>query len=253
MELPLTYRSQAHPAIAFSRQCTECELGKNCAVGGAGPDRLSEIKLIVVSDHPGHYEQECGYPFFDNAEQRRPRYNRKTGQTSLEGWKNAGALLRDQLGQQFGLDTYRHCWLTNAVKCDPGKNKIKDKNAKTCALKWFCQEMAILDEAAPEVPILFAGSYAYKAIAYIDKELSLKLGTSLRAHRLTNHWRWRAHPLVFTYNPAAVAKSEPRIETEIGLTLNQTYKVNKVQPLPPLVGSPQWMFARDLEMLRPFL
>jgi hypothetical protein len=242
-----------HPFIKGDRTCRDCTLGKGCCIPGAGPDDLREIRLVVLSDHPGYFEQQVGYPMYDNAEERKPKYNRKTGKTSLEGWKNAGGLIRSTLEFMYGLDTYRQVWMTNALKCDPEKEKVKDKHLKACAFKWLQNELLTIDSFQPEVPILIAGNDAFKSLTYLDKELGNKLGTGLRQHRRTSNQRWRGHPLIFTYNPAAVARSEARIETEIGLTLNQTYKVNKVQALPTTIGSPLWMFLRDLEMLEPFL
>lgn len=59
--------------IPFNTHCQNCEIGRfkcngnnHYAVGGAGPQDLSQVKLIIISDHPGAYEEKYGYPFVHN-------------------------------------------------------------------------------------------------------------------------------------------------------------------------------------------
>lgn len=252
--LPTTYRegTEYHPFIKFSRTCTACYLGEGFAVGGAGPDDLTDVKLIVVSDHIGAYERKVDYPFYDNDSDRQPRRQRNRRQTVL-GFRNAGSMLRYVLSAQFGLDTYNEVYLTNAIKCEPTKQKADEKHAKVCVRTWLLNEFATLDLYAPTAPVLIAGNMAFRGLKYLQPELANSLGKSLHVCRRTNHHRLNDHPLVFTVNPAVPARAEFRIERQVSVNSANKYQVDSVEVLSPLPGSPVWAFYQDIELLRPFL
>jgi uracil-DNA glycosylase family 4 len=249
--LPNTYNGNQHPLLKFNKECNACALGKGCAVGGAGPDDFNNLKLVVISDSIGEYESLAGYPMYDNYKERMPKYNKKTKRHSLPGWKNAGATLREYLSTLFGLNTYTQVWITNAVKCSPQEIKVSDIHIKSCNF-WLKEELELIDYIKPEVPILIAGTSALKAIHRIDP--ALKPFKSLRVTR-RQVLHWRLHPIVTTVNPAVIGRSEARIESpgSVGLTPQNTYKINAVDLFPALIGSPAWNFSQDLELLRPFI
>lgn len=253
--LPLSYRGENFPRSPnpFNRECDACSLSCKEAVGGVGPDNFNDIKLIVISDYVGAYELKCGYPMYENDKERAPKTDRFGVPRSLPGWKNAGALLRSSLNELYGLDTYNDCYITNALKCDPKSVKPTAKHIKVCVIQWLLDELAMLDEQCPSVPILVAGTQAFNALKMIDSTLNKELTGGLQKYRRTNHYRLKQHPLVFTFNPAAVARNEGRIETDIQRQHNFRVKVTEVQQLPVFVGSPLWHFKRDLMMLDQFL
>jgi hypothetical protein len=257
--LPTSYQegSEKHPIIQplikFDRTCKSCTLSCSEATFGAGPDDLSQVRLIVISDFSGAYEQENNMPFWPNDEKRKPKRIKKTGRYSVEGFRNAGSMLRYTLNRMFGLDTYSDCWMTNVIKCNPKDTKPTEKHAKICTDKWLKNELAILDRYVPDVPVLIAGGIAFKGLKYAFPELGNALPKGLSDYRRTNHTRLGEHPLVFTTNPAPVARSEFRVETTIGLDEDQIYRIDEVHTIEPIVGSPPWHFERDLEFLRPFL
>jgi hypothetical protein len=267
---PTTYQngSDKHELIKFSRGCKACELHKHCLVeaddssykdrkyryvgpvGGSGPDDLTQIKLIIISEYNGAYELSCNYPFYSNEEEIKPKLNRKTGYRSLLGYRNAGNLIRYMLETMYGLDTYTQVWCTTAIKCSPGPVKAQEKHVKVCSETWLKNEISILDEYAPTVPILVLGNLAFKGLQALKTELP----KSLQEARHTNSWLLNQHPLVFSFNPTAVAKNEFRIETELSLDSNGSIITRSVAPIErQFPGTPYWFFEKDLLYLQDFL
>ncbi len=254
------YTGQQHPKIHFDPKCEACALGKGGseetpAVGPGGPNDLTKVKLIVISDHPGYYEMKHGYPFYSNDGERVPKQDRNGRPTSLEGWRNAGSLMRTSLEQMYQLDTYQEVWFTNAIRCDPGKEKkIGAPHLRACTSTWTINELSYLDEAVPNAPILIAGSEAFKSIEYWATEFfrELKKLGGLSACRRRDDLFWKRHPVVFTYNPASICRNEARIEEDF-IQRGSILKVKAVRPLPVFIGSPLWMFANDLKFLDKFI
>lgn len=242
-----SYNRLPHPLISFDRSCKDCTLGnsnttdKTKCVGGAGPNDLSLVKLIIISDHPGFYEQQRGMPFVNN----QIKYKGDSSEKFNE-WLNAGALLRMTLSNMFNLNTYNDCYMTNVIKCEPGKNLISNVHIKTC-VKYLKQELNILDYHCPTAPILIAGNKAFKSFKQICSDLqSSKFG--LQDCRRRTGLVYNQHPLVFTVNPASCCKTTFRIETDIYKYDDLIYIPTK-KDYPILVGSPIWMWLRDLELL----
>lgn len=251
---PSSYKlgSDKHPLIPFDRKCKGCRLTTDAAVNGGGPDDLTAVRLIVISDYTGHYETEENYPMYSN-DPNRARRKLKTGRYSLEGLRNAGSVLRYTLKLLFNLDTYEDCWITNAIKCDPKRNTPTESDVKDCVTHWLNQELEIVSEYAPTAPILIAGRLAFKSLKTLDPALGKTL-TNLKESRKTSHHRLGEHPLVFTFNPAPVAKSAFRVETDLRIDTDDCLDVTNLRTIePPLIGSAEWDFRNDLEYLRPFL
>lgn len=265
-ELPPTYNKYPHPVIRQDKDCSLCQLGKdrqrrnyekdlerqegkrnvkpnNYCVGGAGPDDLSHVKLIVISDYPGYYEsqEDVLYPMYESAslESR----NRK----GLLESQNAGACLRNILRHKFNLDTYNDCWFTNAVRCDPTHTEVLEaKHLKPCIYKWLVNDLVEIDKVIPTVPILLAGKHAFRAFRIMYNWTD----------RSQNNYRRKVtyagrHPVVVTINPAGPAKSMAKIESEVSMRGN-TIIVTRNEWLSPLVGSPIWHFVEDLKLLKEF-
>jgi hypothetical protein len=205
------------------------------------------VRLILISDYPGHYESEDNIPFVSNDVKRQPQVSR--GKVSLLGFRNAGSAIRYYL-EELRLDTFTEVWMTNAVRCDPEGKSIPDKHLKACVSSWLSNDLRVLDQYVPDVPILIAGSVAFRALQLLDARFK-KL--KLRNCRRTNNYRLGLHPLVFTYNPVAVGRSEMRVESDIELDAYNQYKVREVRTLPELPGSPVWQFRRDLGYLKDLL
>jgi len=255
--MPKTYDGLSHPSIKFEPTCKNCSLGHPTeakAIRGSGPDDISKVKLIVLSDYPGYYEAKAGYNQYPNDEERQPKYNPRTRQTTLEGWRNSGSFIRNVLETYFRLDTYEQVWFTNVLKCPLENQTATDKHIRICTTSWLVQEIAAITKVAPNIPILVAGTVAYKGIKFLDPELNRTLPSSLPDARRTTSFRYQGHPLVFTYNPAAVSKGECRVETEVGVIRNtDDYVVTATKPIPILTGSPIWMFLKDIEPLTMYL
>lgn len=248
MSRSATYRGEPHALIPFDRNCQNCDLHSseaNQCVGGAGPDDLNQVKLILVSDYIGHYEKQMGFPMATNEEKR------QESKSPVKPRRNAGGMMRLLLDLAFGLDTYNEVWTTNALKCDPGK-KDYSKAIASCSLKWLQQELLVLDQFVPAVPILAAGKVAHAAISLLYPEANLP--NSLQDCRRRGDLRAGDHPLCFTSNPAGAAKSEPRLVTRVGRTKSGKAKVLECHDWwPPLEGSPIWHTCQDLRLLVDYL
>lgn len=273
-EITTTYHSDGHPIIGLDKHCVACTLGENnvahnerhegeekftphYAIPGAGPLDLDKVRLIVISDYPGHYETQSQEPMFDitriREERKKNRYQ-KTGEGILHS-RNAGCILRMSLNLMYGIDTYEECWITNALKCNPVKvTPHETKHLKVCALKWLSKELYYIDQFKPYIPILIAGNQAFKAMKYIykDKENLLK-EYGLQGCRRRTDIKLGEHPAIFTFNPAVAARSEPRIETAIRENKGKTYITTNDWLYPLLPGSPLHKFIGDLSLLNPYL
>jgi uracil-DNA glycosylase len=177
---------------------------------------------------------------YSNEQDRMPSIKK-----SLLGWQTAGALLRTELTRMYGLDTYTYCYITNIIKCNNREVTITDIHLTSCIRQWFIKEMDILDQYVPSVPILVAGSAAIKGLTNLDAETRAsydKITIAALRGDLTHYYK--KHPLVFTINPVAVANCIMRLEVH--------NNCNKAMELKPLVGSPLWLFRKDLAHLRQY-
>lgn len=263
----MTYcKSGEHPLIKHNINCELCALGKNrirhnevhiedenvptqYSVGGAGPDDLSKIKLIVISDLVGHYECMSNEPMHDISQDREER---KRG---LLQPLNAGAFMRMSLSLMYGLDTYNDCYITNAIKCNPNQLKpLENTHMRPCASAWLNSELHILDKYAPEVPILCAGSMAFKALCFIYKDEAKRIGAIKHNNcRRRKDLKLGGHPLVVTFNPAVAARSMPKIETTVKETKSGITPTRNEWLFPQLPGSPVDRFIKDLYPLAQYL
>jgi hypothetical protein len=214
------------------------------SVGGAGPDDLTKVRLIVISDYPGIYESQYRYPMVDITETRNERKNNGL----LYPW-NAGAFLRKYLSHEFKLNTYDDCWFTNAVRCDPGKlSVIETTHMKPCIQHWLKNELLILDEHCPRSPILIAGTYAFRAL---NRIYSLP-GDLQSLRRRSDLLLPNGRPYVCTINPATPARAMPKIESHSRLVKGRSIVQRNVW-LPPIIGSPVWHYIEDLKCLKPLI
>lgn len=261
MERPASYNKQPHPLIPFDKACTKCVAGKNrerynkdykkkdVAVGGAGPDDLTQVKLIVISDHPGHYEssKDTAYPMVDRREFQ-PEYKK-----GLLTPYNAGAMIRMSLELMYNLDTYEEVYFTNVFKCNPYKNKpLFNQQVKPCINYWLNPEMQVLSNSLPAVPILVAGNLAFKGLQFYFKNSYIS-SLTLSSCRRKKGLLLDQHPAVFTINPAGVARSWPKIETQARIGKGSKTYIQHNEKLPILEGSPIKRFIDDLKLLSPYL
>lgn len=238
--------------IPIDPNCQACTLSNGKAVSGYGPEDLSQVKLIVISDYPGAYETEFGWPQVPNAWVLAQREK----QRRLPPISNSGGFLRASIEKLFGLDTFTQVWMTNAFRCDPNfegrKGKPTERQLGHCATAWNRAEFEQLDRVCPEVPILAAGSWALKLVraVYKDQAPLGSIDNLLRAPGLLAG----THPLVCTYNPATYARSQAQIETTVSVN-RRTHlcEIKSVRPLADFVYSPANLYEGDLAELKQFL
>lgn len=259
-------KSTEHPIIQHDKDCTHCALGHNrvrhnqvhaeeekfipqFSVGGAGPQDLTQVRLIVISDLVGHYESVSNEPMHDVSADRE---SRKRG---LLQPLNAGAFMRMSLSLMYGLDTYTDCYFTNAIKCNPNQLKpLENQHMRPCSKHWLEQELQLLDKYCPTVPILVAGSMAFKALCFIyKKEMETAAGIKHNNCRRRKDLMLNEHPLVVTFNPAGAARSMPKIETEVKERKSGLWVTKNEWLFPQLPGSPVDKFVRDLYPLAQYL
>lgn len=221
--------------IQFDRKCSRCSLSMGNAVGWFPKTITSDIKLITISDYPGYYEVESGIPLTSNQNRR---------WKSNTDWLNAGALFRKIMEERYCLDVNKEVYITNAIKCDPRGRTIGQVEKRTCFYTWLSQEMKILDEYLPEVPLLIAGQVALEAVAFL-----YKVEGSLNQLRGKVHKLPTGRPAVYTFNPVIAARGMVRLAT--GFT--EANQVSSVRTwMPPVLGSPLWFLLKDLEVLDEF-
>jgi hypothetical protein len=267
--LPGTYRGQPHPIIKHDLECTKCKLGVirehlnskqleieedkrqpvKRSVPGAGPDDLTKVRLILISDYPGHYEEQFGYPQYDILNSKEP-YNKGLLQA-----RNSGCFIRLCLNRMYGLDTYNEVWITNVVKCNPNQCKVvENTHVKPCAGLWLSSELSLLDEYCPTAPLLIAGQQAFRAIKMLYKaEAPLLNELGLNGCRRRNDIRLGKRPAVFAPNPVRAARSEFRIETQIGFSKGGLGPTGNRWLYPAPIGSPVHSLIEDLKFLRDFI
>lgn len=277
INLPLTYQKQPHPSITFNNKCTKCSLGdrlqrhnleqdkspsskanytkdkaKFFSVSGVGPDDFDNVKLIVLSDFPGYYEshEDNLFNMVDILQNQNTR-----GKNGLLLKRNAGSFLRMSLNLMYGLDTYTDCWITNAIKCYPLDNKINElTHLKPCVNTWLANEFSIIESVCPSVPILVAGTLAFKALSYLfpdNKNLLSEYG--FNGSRRRPDLKLNSHGIVVTNNPARIARSEPRIETSVSHSKLKLSVSSNDWLYPPIPGSPVDLFIKDLQFLSLYL
>lgn len=266
-KLPKTYKREEHDLIKVNSDCSRCELGKRMqrhnqtlrsdkedrhyTVGGAGPDDLSKVRLIILSDHPGHFEsaERNLYPMVDRSLQQSER------RKGLLKPRNAGGFMRMALNLMYGLDTYTDCWFTNAVKCNPFDQKIiESKHIKPCVSRWMASEFDILAEKCPDAPLLVAGTQAFRACKMLFRQEKRWLDSlGLNGCRRRGDLTLGGRPTVFSENSAKICRAEPRIESEVKTVKGLTVIAKNEWLYPPLPGSPVASFINDLSFLEPFL
>jgi len=258
-------KSGEHPLLRHDSNCEKCELGKNrvrhneahiseknfipqVSVGSGGPDKLEDVKLIVLSDVIGHYESISNEPMHDISSDRPAR--KKGLLQSL----NAGAFMRMTLELMFNLDTYHEVIFTNAIKCSPNQLKPLETHIRSCTSQWLNSELYIFDEHIPEVPLLIAGTMAFKGICHAYKEkASLLSSIGFNNCRRRKDLKINDRPIVVTNNPVSPARSMPKIETAVKTVKGKTVITYNEWLFPQLPGSPVDRFIKDLYPLTPYL
>jgi hypothetical protein len=247
------YRNEPHPLIPFDRSCEACTLSCGKAVPGAGPADLSKVKLIVLSDYPGPYEQQYGWPQVpapyvryeeDKAKQKRRRVKFP--------WKNSGEFLRLILKEELGLDPWEEVFYTNGVQCSPfrGKEKININltHIRPCVNRHVRKMIEALDDNCPYAPIVVAGGKAALPAFNLLYDTKFK---SIQSMLHVKDVIVEERRVAFTNNPAAVAKGEARLISSM-VTSNGVFQPSKVRPW-KLLGTPQWHFVNSIKWLEDYL
>lgn len=256
------YHGQVHPSFPFLdsnfRGCENCELSCGRAVPGAGPKSLTKIKLILISDYPGHYEKTYGFP-----QVPRPYAYAKEDEVAKSQGKskrrrspfpvaNSGEYIRWQLKELFDLNPFEEVYYTNAIKCptEVGAKllNVGSKHLKAC-LPWLQQELDVLNN---DLPILLAGS---KALAMFGHITALKRNGSVMDYYNQVPFMYKDHPVVVTHNPAIVARNRLRLLSNCTVQLKgggPFINPTSVRPWDS-VPSPQYFYSRTLWWLAPYL
>lgn len=245
------YLENRHPLIPFDRTCTGCAAQCGKAVPAAGPDDFTKIKLIVMTDYPGKFDLEQGWPQVPNS----LVLTKKDRAKKIPPGPNSGQFIRDLLTEMFGLCTFSEVWFTNAIKCDPNfENRhlvVTDRIIRSCNKQWGFTEFALLDRFVPNVPILVAGSKALKA-------LQLMYGAECPSGSLNSYLRRTDlkianHPMICCYPPAAYAKSVGNIETQIGISKDNLVEITGVRSLAEFFFLPVMHYKTDISGIQAFL
>lgn len=215
------------------------------------PLDLSKVKLIIISDYPGPYEQQWGWPQVpapyvrqqeDKAKQKRRRVRFP--------WKNSGEFLRLVLKEELNLDPWEEVFYTNGVRCSifRGTEKINVNltHIKACN-NWMRGEIAALDDESPDAPILICGG---KALMAFNAFYNLKF-KSIQEMLHVKDIRVNGRPIAFTYNPAAVSKGEARLASNM-VTAKGVFQPSSIRGW-KVLGTPQWHFVNSIRWLKEYL
>lgn len=255
-DYPSVYQRLEHPEVRFDPSCTKCPLGSNQGVPSAGPDDLRAVRLIVISDYPGRYEVEFGWPQVPVSLVQQAKAAAGVKQrTKVAPQPNSGELIRQLVQELFGLDPWHEVWWTNAVRCDPNKGAdqlvVSDQVIKTCNTCWGNNEFALLDRYCPRAPILAAGAKALKALQFMYG-VDCPTG-SINSHLRRRGLMIRQHGLVCCNNPAVYARSFSWIETNVGLNKRKQLEVRGVVDLANYMFTPLEHYKQDLLPIRDYL
>lgn len=126
-------------------RCGECGLLKTCRSPKMPVRGQGRRRVLVVGEAPGHDEDRLNRPFVG-----------KSGQ-------HLRAALR-----RLHIDLDRDCWTTNALRCRPPNNKIKQEGIKIEA----CRPLLLqsLEELQPDVIVLLGAKAVRSLVGYLWKE-----------------------------------------------------------------------------------
>jgi uracil-DNA glycosylase family 4 len=255
MKQPLVSYGTPLPYINFNKHCKLCNLGSDNAICGSmnyidldysmteNISYLSNLKLIVLSDYPGYYEDKKGYCMYDNEVDRIKK-------KSLErGWPNAGNYIRRIL-ESWGLDTDKEVYFSNIVKCKPKLDKPKETtNIQPCVETWLLPELSVIENEHSTVPILILGRVAF--IGFKKYVPNSPFGSSLSLSQARrNVYFYKNHPVVVSVNPAAVCGGRLKLEFT---PVEYASDLKAVRELSVLKGSPEWHYYKDISLIRNYL
>lgn len=252
---------EGHPADGhFTRSCSACKLSTGEAVSYAAPDDLSKVKLIVISDYPGAYETEFNWPQVPNISVVVPSRRRRT---QLSPFRNSGQLLREVIGEQFGICPWGEVYYTNAIKCDPNhKGQVKAvsvKHLKTCSSLWLEKELKLLDEVVPSAPMIVGGAKAVDCVALCYPEATYSVSKwSIKGLRGKRDLEVGGRKTAVTFNPALIARNEMRIEEDVTIDRRKRQRVVTnvtwwSQKYEVMLGTPLWHFIKDISWLKEYI
>jgi DNA polymerase len=162
--------------------CSKCRLHHDCTQPVPGEGRR-DAKIVLIGEAPGFNEDKTGEPFVGNAGKR------------LNVWLRNAGLTRDEM------------FITNVLKCRPGRNKFPEGNAEVDkCLPWLVGQL----QAVKPLAVILAGKKALEhvvlrnAIGRADP-LAPWLGKVLRRRDLYGETRFGVifHPayILRTKNP----------------------------------------------------
>jgi len=239
-EAPRVYRILPE----FNRECRNCSLSNNCALGGHSFGRTSEIELLIVAAYPAREELKKGYSLAPN--KRRPKIDKP----------NAGRYLQYSILASFDGDKdfpdelkpfYNRIGFTNMIKCSPfnktgDKINVSDKHIKTCKQTWLEKEIAEIGKYNPTCPILLCGSEAVKLLGP---------KTKVYANRRKQFTYNNTHPVIVTFNPVEVVRYTAYAITDSKTSSRGKLLVEEIKPEKPIIiGSPTWHWKQDVESIK---
>jgi len=123
--------------LAHNPQCGSCGLARKCKSPKMKYTGKGERKILIVGEAPGVEEDKVNEQFVGKA----------------------GKRLKQELKRQ-GVDLFRDCWKTNAIRCRPPENKKPDnKQIAYCRPALFSE----IEQLKP-ISILLFGNVAAKSV-----------------------------------------------------------------------------------------
>lgn len=192
--MPIGFFSRAEmtarrPPLPLLPQCGACGLSRGCRSPKMKVSGSGKRNVLIVGEAPGEEEDAKGEPFVGTV----------------------GRFLESELAR-IGVNMRRDCWLVNAARCRPPRNKLPEKAVD------YCRPLTVADVEAlrPETVILLGARAVRSVIGWLWKE---QVGAAERwvgweiPGRKINAW------VCPTYHPSYVLRSREESETKYQLLL----------------------------------
>lgn len=127
-------------ATSLLPACGACGLWKSCHSPKMPVFGKGRKEIMIIGQSPGDVEDKAGRPFVGPSGQ-------KIGETF----------------RRFGIDLTEDCWITNALRCHPAKNKTPPKSIDHCR-PYVIQAIT---ELKPKLIVLLGGEAVQSVIGWL--------------------------------------------------------------------------------------
>ncbi|MUL38226.1 uracil-DNA glycosylase [Gloeocapsopsis dulcis] len=186
---PGTYSAMTEIA-QHCNECHRCGLGETRTHAVVGRGNL-QAPIMIIGEAPGQNEDETGLPFVGKAGQ-----------------------LLDKILASVKLDTDKHIYICNVIKCRPPNNRVPTTNEISACKPYLLEQIRLVN---PKI-ILFTGATALKGLT----------GEKRGITKIRGNWiEWEGRLCMPILHPAYLLRNPSRER-----------------------GSPKWLMWQDIQAVR---